>query len=319
MLPQTLANVLPQLTDRVEIVICDNGSEDGTPQFVASFLENHPQTRAFRFEKNVGVDRCVMKAIEMAQGEYCWLLSDDDVIEAPGIQTVLEALNEHPHLSGISVNCKIYDLQLQHFLGLHPMLNHLHSDRLYVTEKSCLKDLFHYFGYMTGQIIRRDRWLEAIQATENIELYFNTLTIVLIMTRIIQTNPSWMFLFSVHVQYRSDNDSFQIGFGNYGRFLIDVVAYQAIARKLFGHFNALYYCCLGNVCKIHLQSRILQQRKNATKDFRLKAFRDMLPRYWRIYQFWIYNFPYLLLPNQMYFSFRRIYIGLRNRYRTVNR
>src|SRR6187431_1033846 len=94
-LPTALESILEQRSEEVEIAICDNGSSDSTPDVIVSYCQKHPRIRFWRFEKNVGADRCYIKAMEIAEGEYGWFLGDDDAIEKGGIQTVLSLLDRY--------------------------------------------------------------------------------------------------------------------------------------------------------------------------------------------------------------------------------
>lgn len=313
-LPIALESVLSQITDRVEIAICDNGSVDNTPKVVAAYQQKHPSIKFFRFEKNVGPDRCFIKAAEIATGEFFWFLGDDDAIVDGSIQNVLAALDRTPDLSGISVNRKIFDPSLTIEYPYEPILPTLVDDRLYVEADPCIRDLFIYFGYMSGQVCRKELWEQAIQSTPNVEKYYNAYSILFLCSKMILMKPKWLYLHSAYVKYRTANDSFAAQLGIYKRFLLDVVEYQNIANGLFKPRSPLHSFCLNKVCKIHIMARIVNiKAARSVRFFSVRALAAMLPRYWSISSFWRNSLPLLLIPGFAHGLARWIYRKLRHR------
>ena len=307
-LPSALESILEQISDQVEIAICDNGSTDGTPELAAAYRQKYPRIRYFRFEKNVGPDRCFLKAMEIAQGEYGWFLGDDDAIEKGSIQTVLDMLDRHKGISGMSVNRKIYDQSLQNELPWEPVHPGLLDDRIYCNSKQCIDELFIYFGYMSGQICLRERWLEVIHSTKHIEQFFNAYSILAIIVKMITAHPSWLYCHRAIVKYRHGNDSFAKELGPYKRFLLDAVGYESLARLLFGRYTPLYRSCLDRVAKTHIQARLFaMKRDKPIQAFVPRAFFVLLPRYFSTKSFWLNNCLLLFMPQILYPFARFIY------------
>ena len=78
----------PALKDIVEVVISDNASADGTKEMVAGFVGKYPNIIYHRNETNIGFDRNLNNAINLAGGKYCFSLGDDDAL-FPGALAVL--------------------------------------------------------------------------------------------------------------------------------------------------------------------------------------------------------------------------------------
>ena len=91
---KTLESIIPQLTDEVEIVIADGASTDNTSRVVKHYAEACKQINYIQLPSKGGVDQDYCKAVELANGEYCWLFTDDDLIQPMAISTALnEILN----------------------------------------------------------------------------------------------------------------------------------------------------------------------------------------------------------------------------------
>lgn len=93
-LGETLDSILPQIQRRVEVevVICDNASEDDTTSFVQSYLDRYPNLRYHRNESNFGIDGNVITCVKQARGEYVAFFSDDDIAPPKHVDALLEEL-----------------------------------------------------------------------------------------------------------------------------------------------------------------------------------------------------------------------------------
>lgn len=65
----------------IEVLISDDASTDNTSEQIAELQKNYPFPLHYhRFEKNQGYDRNLRKSLEMATGEYCFILGNDDTL-----------------------------------------------------------------------------------------------------------------------------------------------------------------------------------------------------------------------------------------------
>ena len=101
-----------QLEPGVEIVIMDNASSDNTTEVVTQYLLRHPEVRYFRHQENLGVDRNYDEAVNYARGEYCWLMSDDDLLCPRAINKVLSALEGGEDLVIVNAESRNSDLSV---------------------------------------------------------------------------------------------------------------------------------------------------------------------------------------------------------------
>ena len=112
LLDQALRAVLDQITpdmaDLVEIVVLDNASPDGTPAVVARVQADFPRLplRALRHPQNIGPDANFYEAVKEAQGEYVFLLSDDDILLPGAVARLLSLIQEHPGFDAFCLNIR---------------------------------------------------------------------------------------------------------------------------------------------------------------------------------------------------------------------
>lgn len=159
---ETLDSIVVQMNSNVEIVIVDGASPDNTQEVLAQYLLKHPGIRYFREPVNSGVDADFDKAIGYARGEYCWLMSDDDLLKPDALSRVLSALDRSVDL--IVVNSEVRDSGLN--IVLEPRRLDFCKDRIYQANESgeFFTECLRYMSFIGCVVIRRSLWLERERA-----------------------------------------------------------------------------------------------------------------------------------------------------------
>jgi glycosyltransferase involved in cell wall biosynthesis len=167
---ETLDSILEQITPEVELIVVDGASPDNTPEVIGRVALGHPALRYYRQDENSGVDRDYDKAMGYAAGEYCWLMTDDDVLVPGALRRVLAALEGGPDLVVVNSEVRNRDLSIA-----------LESPRLDLSEdlefEASRREEFFvktatYLAFIGGVVIRRDLWL-----ARDRESYYGTLFI----------------------------------------------------------------------------------------------------------------------------------------------
>jgi glycosyltransferase involved in cell wall biosynthesis len=155
---ETLESIIPQITDEVEIVIVDGASTDDTSRVIKSYIEVCKKINYIRLPSKGGVDQDYCKAVELAQGEYCWLFTDDDMLKPDAISAVLNEVSKGYSL--IIVNAQIMNRGLSKVIENKCLLidtNEVYSESemepLFNRVVSCV----HYIGCV---VINRDLWIQ---------------------------------------------------------------------------------------------------------------------------------------------------------------
>jgi glycosyltransferase involved in cell wall biosynthesis len=97
-LKEAIDKILPQILpyDDIDILVCDNASDDDTPKLVDSYCRSHPNLiRYVRHARNLGMDRNFWSVIEHAKGDFVHLHADDDFYLPDGIERVRYILNTY--------------------------------------------------------------------------------------------------------------------------------------------------------------------------------------------------------------------------------
>jgi len=97
---------MKQTHPSVEIVIVDNGSKDGSVEFIQA---NYPHVRLITFEHNTGFSVAVNRGIVESQGEFVALLNNDTVVDPNWLLEVVKAMKEHPEIASAGCKMLAYD------------------------------------------------------------------------------------------------------------------------------------------------------------------------------------------------------------------
>jgi hypothetical protein len=84
---------------RYEILVADNGSDDGTP---AMLQEEFPEVKVILNEKNLGFTKPSNQMLQLAKGEFLLLLNPDTQLTEDCFNPQLDFLKAHPDV-GVSI------------------------------------------------------------------------------------------------------------------------------------------------------------------------------------------------------------------------
>ncbi|MBL8275369.1 MAG: glycosyltransferase family 2 protein [Pelomonas sp.] len=100
---RALESALAQTADDIEVLISDNGSNDGTAAWLAGVSDR--RLRKFHHAQTISAQDHGNFLIDQARGEYFVGLSDDDWLEPDFAARVLALLDRHPGLPFLYTGC----------------------------------------------------------------------------------------------------------------------------------------------------------------------------------------------------------------------
>jgi glycosyltransferase involved in cell wall biosynthesis len=157
-------------TSAFQVCISDNCSSDNTQDIVRSFKEKLP-IKYVRNSENLGRVRNYLQCVSIAEGEYVWLLGDDDLLMSHTVSELTNLLSIKNHVDFFYVNsCHLDAAYLDKFS--HPFsIEQLpeQMDKFSSWKESAEQkflDLIHprksfdFLGGMFLAVFRRKMWLE---------------------------------------------------------------------------------------------------------------------------------------------------------------
>lgn len=280
----TLTSIADQIiegdyTDIVEICVSDNASIDGTDEIINSFKNNYPSVQIVysKNSENLGADKNYLKVVELASGEYCWLMGSDDALVPGAINRIRSEIN-HGHDIYL---CNRTECDL----GLNPIndgtwLSREIEDSVYnLSNKSELVNYFNasqsigaVFSYISSIIVSRNRWKEV--AYDDALMGSNYIHVLRLLS-ISKDKCVLKYIKEPLVLCRLGNDSFAQQ-GDVKRFLIDLDGYLALANKLFSNDNETKEAFLRVMTREYPWYRLIKIRAFANRDVSWKSIRDKL-------------------------------------------
>jgi len=79
-------------TSKIEIIVCDNHSTDQTHEILRRY-QSISSIKAYRNSGNVGMLGNLSESVALANGEYIWLIGDDDIIRESSIEKILNIID----------------------------------------------------------------------------------------------------------------------------------------------------------------------------------------------------------------------------------
>lgn len=258
---ETLESILSQTNGSIEVVVVDGASTDGTPEVVASYQKRFSNLIYHRGAQNMGVDRDMATAVELASGEYCWLMSSDDLIKPGAISNMLKEIQSGAEIYLCDVTLCRPDMQSirdTKFLSDHRSSNQFDlTDReQFLTYLNLATSNNALFCYMCAILFRRSSWVN-VGFNEHFSRtgYAHVFTLL----SFIKTRCLVKYIPTALVLNRSGNDSFS-NQGIEKRFMLDFDGYLLLAKELFESDTQVKRAFLQVMTREHRWYRLLKLR-----------------------------------------------------------
>lgn len=274
----TLENISKQLVNGVEVIIVDGASSDHTEEVVRSWLSHYPAIKYYRGKTNCGVDADLAKCLEIASGEYCWLMSSDDFLYDGAIEHILREIDHKT--ASIYLGNRIDCTKDMTPIRLQTWIEEQRSDRVFVFNG--ISDIVAYFeniktigalfSYIPCVIVARVPWLE-VHGSE--PFYGTNYAHVYRLLEIIVGGGRLKYINKPVVLCRMDNDSFSSQ-GLAKRYLIDFQGYLRIAHGVFQDNQRAVAAMLAVITREHRWPRILKVRADCQTNEEWETIRVLL-------------------------------------------
>ena len=226
LLLQSISGQLIGLDDQdLEVLIFDNCSTDNTGEVAKSFSAKYSIIKYVKNSENIGPDNNFVKAFNSAQGQYLWMLGDDELLFDGAIPWALKFCKEKEfgciYLSSIPA---VFD-QIHHFLG-QPISALVKFKKF--NSYQFAQAINYRITFLSGSIVNRKSLIETNpQIREDIERYSKSNLVHL----------TWIFssILSMPHSYYVATPIFAATIANSGGYS-PVKVFVANLSEIFGHY-----------------------------------------------------------------------------------
>jgi glycosyltransferase involved in cell wall biosynthesis len=102
-------SILGQSIPVHEIIVCDDGSTDGTREILATYAESHPHIQLHFNEKNLGTVANMQQCLRKTTGDLIFLADQDDVWLPNKVEKTLAFFQKNPNADAVFSNADIID------------------------------------------------------------------------------------------------------------------------------------------------------------------------------------------------------------------
>jgi len=110
-LEEAVQSIVRQSYADWELILCDDGSSDGTFDLAERLARSEPRIRVVRNPENLGLARTLDRCAGLARGEYLARMDGDDRCSPDRFQKLVAALDAHPEYSVVSSWMTSFDEQ----------------------------------------------------------------------------------------------------------------------------------------------------------------------------------------------------------------
>lgn len=282
--------LLPQCTNDVEVIVCDNCSTDNTGAIIMEFTKKYPFIKYVRNDSNIGADGNFLKCMRIASGEYIHLLSDDDILIENSLGRLINFLKSNPKMG-------LVYLSTVDFKNKYVSLENCIETTSYVQKDICTSDkkLFmqyasHYWGFVSSFVISRERFL----LVKNPEQYFGTYWLQSYIHILCTDNNALLGIVASKCigagvyQQQANFDIATVDGKNYRKMLDFAVLHGFDKKQLDMWF-------INRICLIASHG-IVKEKATGNIKTNKKLLFQITRKYW---QSWIRIYPFIFVPSFM--------------------
>lgn len=243
-LKELLESIVAQADfSEVEIVVSDNASTDNTSELIVEFRKRYPNITYAVAPKNLGADRNYITSVELANGDYCWLMGSDDVLAPGAIAAMLRHVSSGNDIYLCGRSEATYRLgPIRDRVWLEPNeASQLFdfSERQELLRYFCAcRSLGGLFSYLSSIVVKKKSW-DRISLDEN--FIGSAYSHAYVLLSLVLQGCRLDYLTNPLVISRSGNDSFLtdwvaralIDFNGYHRLALALIPEDIMLRKAF--------------------------------------------------------------------------------------
>jgi abequosyltransferase len=288
--------------EQIEVCVSDNASRDGTAEIIARHRARFGgRLRYHRNERDLGWGENLLGAVELARGDYCWLMGSDDAPAPGSISRLLELIGEHDGTSGIHLGHLRVTPDLQR-MGTPVAPESYPAERVTTRMQSAEEvALASYLTlFLSNNVVHRARWQQVADSERSGMGDFPLVPHMYMMGRMAAAHPDWVWCPELLVISR-EGDIFLREPGEIG-------TDTRIVRQLIGELDRLWGVLHGRRSYVHRSLLFKALRQMCTHEALLSlrasvsnireqiALLSLTRHFWWSRSYWFDCLPALVVP-----------------------
>ncbi len=295
----------------VQICVSDDGAPAATEAVVRRWQVSYPHIVYHRFPENGGLDRNILKSVELAEGDYCWLMGDDDKVEPGATSHVLQRIAEYQRPTALNVNGYLYDRHLEQQLHSRVLVglrkSRLDRDQLFDSLEEIVRNFGDSFGFLGDNVFNRALWQEVVSEMDLTPFYGSCYIHLAVLLMILRKSPRYLYVNQHCVGYRGGNDGFLEILGELRRLHLDVNGYTQVAEGVFSKGTRLYKVWMSQVVRFHIRNRVRSIKSVASRQAMRQVSSLTYKHFHELPVFWTSIAPLLIVPRAAFLTLRMFY------------
>lgn len=296
------------LTNDLQVIIVDGMSNDDTDALVNSF-KMRCNLKYYRRQTKEGIDKDIIKCVDLSDAEYCWLFSDDDRFTDGAISYLLDILRNERKISGCFCNRESFDFQLKRKVAeVNEWPGKIFTDNhLFIQKSECVKTIGMDFGFISSQVINRHLWLKAVGMEDYGDLYKSYYLMVHFIFKMMDEKCKWMYIHRPLVMQRTGNDTLLNKEGVIKRQNIEHESFETILQLHYDKGTEEYYVFFMKMVK--RLPRVIANLKSQNIPYSIQVYLLKLfyKKYKKYSRFWFLVVPIFFMPNFLLLYIKKFY------------
>ena len=171
LLKRALESIVPQLNSKIEVLVSDNASDDGTDEMI---VQSFPMVRYIKNEINKGADYNFLQCYREAKGKYVILFGSDDRMSAGAID-YLTGFLETNDCDLVFLNYRFFDVTKKgnYIKGSEWIKNYRKKQDIVTADRSVyMKYAGHSITFMSASIAKKALLMKVNEPERFINTYF---------------------------------------------------------------------------------------------------------------------------------------------------
>ena len=159
-----LAEQVKRNRNDVELIVCDNASDDDTLKTLEDMRMRDPFFKIVHFdERKADIGDSIARAAECGEGEYIHFWSDDDIPSPFMVDAIINALRKYKDAGVVMMNrMRGFGNKFRPLLPLHGGIlldcNCEENEIVFNSVEDFIKRCFRYFGFLGAFVVRRSAY-----------------------------------------------------------------------------------------------------------------------------------------------------------------